>query len=73
MKKKPLLAAAIALLNFVLNFAVFTVSYNILATPYLHEEQRVENADFIMAYTSSMFAAVTILSAVAFYFLLRKT
>lgn len=72
MKKKPFITVAIALANFLLNFGVFAVSYNMLVTPYLHEEQRVENADFIMAYTSSMFAAITILTAVAFYFLVKK-
>lgn len=66
------LSVFLALSNFVLNFLVFTYSYNKLATPFLNEEQRVENADYIMSVSLSMFAIVATITGVAIFFISRK-
>ena len=65
--KNILIAIAISVGNFFLNFFVFTLSYNRLATPFLVEEQRVENADFIMSVTAGSFAIVAILTCLVVY------
>ena len=65
--KNILIAIGISVGNFFLNFFVFTLSYNRLATPFLVEEQRVENADFIMSVTAGSFAIVAILTCLVVY------
>ena len=60
------------LFSFISNFLVFVYSYNKLATPYIHEEQRVENADFIMTISISMFASVSLVMGIIIYFILKK-
>ncbi len=72
MKKNIIISTSIALISFVMNFAVFTISYNKLATPYLHEEQKVENADFIMSSTLIMFVISAIIVGVLIYIIGRK-
>lgn len=62
----------IAIVNAIMNFSVFIVIYNKLATPFLVEEQRMDNADFIMTYTLIGFSGVSIFMAFLFYFLVVK-
>ena len=62
----------IAIVNAIMNFAVFIVSYNKLATPFLVEEQRMDNADFIMTYILIGFAVVSIFVAFLLYFLVVR-
>lgn len=66
-RKNILIVIAISVGNFIFNFLVFTLSYNRLVTPFLAEEQRVENADFIMSITAGSFAIVAILTGLVVY------
>jgi len=61
--KKNALIIVYGLVTAILNFALFIVSYNHLATPYLQEEQRMENADFIMSYALGGYVFIAIVSA----------
>lgn len=70
--KKILVFLIIGLANVALNFAVFIVSYNKLATPYLYEEQRVTNANFIMGYTLPGYLLIGLLTMVLVYFYKNK-
>lgn len=70
--KKILAFGLVIAVNIAMNFAVFLVSYNKLATPFLSEEQRVDNADYIMTMTISGFVVVAILSALIIYFCYGK-
>jgi len=45
-----------------LNFFVFLEAYKELAFPFLHEEQRVENAPYIFLYVLPCFILISILS-----------
>jgi ABC-type antimicrobial peptide transport system permease subunit len=54
------------------NFLLFTVSYNKLATPFLHESQRVENADVIMKMILPGYALISTISVLLCFFLSRK-
>lgn len=51
---------SIIILSAALNFMIFIVSYNYLVFPYLHEEQRVENAPYIFIYILPAFILVSI-------------
>ena len=70
--KRILISLGIALTSFFLNFITFLITYNKLATPYLHEEQRVENAFFILTATIGLFAAIAILIGIAFFLVAKK-
>lgn len=70
--KRILISLGIALTSFFLNFITFLITYNKLATPYLHEEQRVENAFFILTATIGLFAAIAMLMGIAFFLVAKK-
>ena len=42
--KKLFTYAGLAIFSFLTNFIIYTYSFNVQATPFLHEEQRVESA-----------------------------
>jgi hypothetical protein len=71
-KKKLLSVGGLTLVSFVLNFAVFVMTYNRLATPFITEEQRVLNANFIMSITVGAFAIVAVLTGIAMWLILRE-
>lgn len=70
--KNIIAAGCIAIASFALNFIVFIISYNRLATPFLNEEQRVVNAGQIMSVTIGAFAIVAVLTGLAAYWVLRQ-
>lgn len=70
--KKNVLIFVYGLVTAILNFALFILSYNHLATPYLHEEQRMENADFIMSYALGGYVLIAVISAVVMWFVSKK-
>ena len=51
----------IVFLSSCLNFFVFLLAYKAFAFPYLHEEQRVENAPYIFTYVLPGFVLISIL------------
>jgi hypothetical protein len=65
--KASLIAIFVVLVNFLINFLIFTYSYNKLATPYLNEEQRVENVGYIMTGTLGMYLLSAVLVGVVFF------
>lgn len=71
-RRNILSACCISIASFILNGAVFVITYNRLATPFLTEEQRVLNADFIMSVTAGAFAIVAILTGFSIYMVLRQ-
>ena len=70
-RNKIFIVISVSIFSFIMNFLVFTISYNRLATPFLSEGQRVENANYIMNVTTSLFAIAAVLTGFAFYLLLR--
>ncbi len=69
--KRSIFALLVFLANFGLNFLIFTYSYNKLSTPYLNEEQRVDNAGYIMSGTLSMYL-ISALTVAILYFVISK-
>lgn len=70
--KNIIIISLVAIVNFAMNFVVFVLSYNKLATPFLLEEQRMENADYIMTNTLFGFFVVTAVSALVLYLFIGK-
>lgn len=56
-----------ALLNFVINFAIYNYSFNNQATPFLHEEQRVGSGLLMLKTTIPAYIISAIFLTVLFY------
>jgi hypothetical protein len=65
-------ACAVSVGSLVANFSIFVFSYNRLATPFLVEEQRVTNANFILTVTLGGFVLVACITGVVVYWMLRR-
>lgn len=57
----------LAFLSFVVNFFIYNFSFNKQATPYLHEEQRVESGLLMLKTTLPAYVVSAILFAGLFY------
>ncbi|MBU1567643.1 MAG: hypothetical protein KJ630_18705 [Proteobacteria bacterium] len=57
----------LAFLNFVINFAIYNYSFNNQATPFLHEEQRVDSALLMLKTTLPAYIISSIFLTVLFY------
>lgn len=70
---KSVLAWALACVTGVVcQLGIFMFAYRKLTLPYLHEEQRVENAPYIFGYVLPAILLATLISLVVFYILSRK-
>jgi hypothetical protein len=68
MKIKPLFTYIfLIIVNFVANFFIYNYSFNIQATPYLHEEQQVESGLLMLKMTLPAYLISAILFAFLFY------
>ncbi|WP_432468905.1 hypothetical protein [Agarivorans sp. Z349TD_8] len=70
--KTVLTYIALAILNFVANFAIFNYSFNSQATPFLLEEQRVDSAMLSLQTTLPAYIASAIMTALIFYWVAKK-
>lgn len=66
----------LSLINFAINFAIYNLSFNNQATPYLHEEQRVASALLMTKTTLPAYILASIVISILFYatakYLMRK-
>ena len=69
--KNIVLYALVACVNFVINFLIYNYSFNQQATPYLHEEQRVESAIAMLSTTVPAYVVSAIVFTVSLYLLER--
>ena len=67
--KKSIQWVASSLMGTALNFGIFLFAYNKLTFPFIHEEQRVENAPYIFQYVLPAMIASTLLTLIVFYLL----
>ena len=70
--KNIILSIIVSIASFIMNFSIFTYSYNRVATPFLNEEQRVENAGYIMSVSLSLFVISSVIMGLTFYIVIRK-
>ena len=73
MNTKILLKWLVAwLVGVALNFSIFLVSYKFLTFPYLHEEQRVENAPYIFGYVLPSIMVATLITIIIFSIVTKR-
>lgn len=58
----------LSIVNFVINFTIYNYSFNKQATPYLHEEQRVESGLLMLKTTLPAYVISAIVLTSVFYF-----
>ncbi|PKF78955.1 hypothetical protein CW749_13355 [Vibrio sp. vnigr-6D03] len=62
----------LTLLSFVTNFFIYNYSFNVQATPFLHEEQRVESAMLMFQTTLPAYFLSSLLLTFLFFLVARK-
>lgn len=70
-KKLFSLYSALTILTFVINLLIYNYSFNKQATPYLHEEKRLDSAILMLTTTLPLYAITSIFIATLFYFLYK--
>ncbi len=65
--KTVLIYAGLALLVFIINFLIYIVSFNALATPFLHEEQRLDSALLMVKTTLPAYVVSSVVISFVFY------
>lgn len=65
--KKFFIYAFLTFLNFGMNFAIYNYSFNKQATPYLHEEQRVDSGLIMLKTTFPAYIIAAIFITLLFY------
>lgn len=63
-KRDIAIASAVATASFIANFSIFVFGYNHLTAPFISEEQRVDNAEFIMSVVVGGYAGIAILTGI---------
>lgn len=62
----------LALVNFVINFGIYNYSFNTQATPFLHEEQRLDSGLLMLKTTLPAYIVSAIVIAMIFYFITKN-
>lgn len=55
-----------------LQFGIFIFAYQKLTFPFIHEEQRVENAPYIFGYVAPAILLATVISLLIYYFISKQ-
>ncbi|GAB1623755.1 hypothetical protein AAOGI_38050 [Agarivorans albus] len=70
--KTALIYTVVAIFNAITNLAIFNYSFVAQATPFLHEEQRVDSAMLSLQTTLPAYIASAIITALIFYWVARR-
>jgi hypothetical protein len=70
--KKTLIMLTFILINTAFNVGVYLYSYKKLTFPFLHEEQRMENAPYIFLYIIPSFFLISIFTIIVFNYINKK-
>jgi hypothetical protein len=63
--------ASLGLSNAIINFLIYNYSFNIQATPFLNEEQRVESGMLMLKTTVPAFIITSLVVSAVFYFIAK--
>ena len=66
--KTFLIYVVLAIVNFIINFIIYNYSFNLQATPYLHEDQRLDSGLLMLKITLPAYIVATIIITFMFYF-----
>ena len=73
MKLKVLLIyVSLSIFSFIVNFLIYNYSFNLQATPFLHEEQRVDSALMMLKTTLPAYLVSSIVITILFYLISKK-
>jgi len=64
--------AFLAVVNFVINFLIYNYSFNLQATPFLHEEQRLESGLLMLKTTIPAYVVSAIVMSAIFFLIARS-
>ena len=70
--KKILLYSVLTIVNFSINFIIYNWSFNVQATPYLTEEQRVESGLMMLSTTIPAYFFSAAVIALVFFLVSKK-
>jgi len=70
--KTFIIYSSLALVNFIVNFIIYNYSFNIQATPFLHEEQRLESGLLMLKTTLPAYIVSAIVITAIFYFIAKN-
>jgi hypothetical protein len=66
------ICSSFILLSFLINFAIYNLSFNVQAAIYLSEEQRLESGLLMLKSTVPAFFIASVIIIVVFYFVFKK-
>lgn len=66
-----LIYSALTLMVFFVNFLIYIVSFNVLATPYLHEEQRLDSGLLMLKTTLPAYLISSVIISFVFYWVAK--
>lgn len=70
--KTLIIYLSLAIVTFIINFAIYNFSFNLQATPFLHEEQRVDSGLLMLKTTFPAYLVSSIMIALLFYFVNKR-
>lgn len=70
--KTFLIYSSLTALNFMLSFFIYNYSFNVQATPYLSEEQRLDSGLLMFSTTLSAYLIAAILISLVYYYVAKK-
>ncbi len=70
--KAALVYGAIAIFSFVINFLIYNVSFNIQATPYMSEAQRLDSGILMLKTTLPAFLLASVIISILFWYVNRS-
>ncbi len=65
--------SGLAVVNFIINFAIYNYSFNLQATPFLHEEQRVDSGLLMLKTTLPAYFISTVVITFLFFFIAKRS
>ncbi len=68
-----LIYATLAAVNFMVNFVIFNYSFNLQATPFLHETQRVDSSLLMLKTTLPAYFLSSIAFTIIFYIVAKTS
>lgn len=69
--KKIFIYGLMSVVSFVVNFLIYNYSFNMQATPYLHESQRVDSGMLMLKTTLPAYLLASVSITLLFYFVAK--
>ena len=70
--KTFLIYGALTIFSFVINFMIYNVSFNVQATPYMSEEQKLDSGILMLKTTLPAFLLASVVVTILFWYVNRS-